>query len=146
MAIEWHVKRNIESVFRPLYESYLLLIKMTDECPNFHWDLLRFIFKLMITIFGIEKLTPITKSLYFEGREYAKPLALKREWDEIPIIDQIDEKIAHFKTIYKALYEGQSTFFKYCDPWVDKKDLTVSSIEKNSTKNSRTEKAWEIGE
>jgi hypothetical protein len=130
--IEQIIKRNIDFKLWSFYQKYLLLTNLA--LPD---DLQKFIFSLMIAKFGIEELTALFTTSSFENGDYLDP----------PVVEEIkDNKINHFKTIYKALYEGQSSCFKHWNSLVDKEDLTDSNIEEyiKVNPNSRTAEAWQL--
>ncbi len=134
-GIEKIIERNINLNIQSLYQSYLFLTN--NNFPN---DLIRSIFLMVMAKFGSKELKILSKTPFFENREYLNPPVVE-ELEEIE-----DKKIDYFKVIYKALYEGQSSRFKNWNKLVDKVNLSQADIEKYIRKNdnSRTEKAWQL--
>jgi hypothetical protein len=132
--IEQLIKRNIDFKLWSLFQKYLLLTNLA--LPD---DLLKLIFSLMIAKIGIEELAALFTTSSFKNGDYLNP----------PVVEEIkDNKINHFKTIYKALYEGQGSCFKHWNSLVDKEDLSAADIEQyiKENKNSRTAKAWQLAD
>ncbi|MBA3536249.1 MAG: hypothetical protein H0T84_06545 [Tatlockia sp.] len=136
LGIEHIIERNIDLKISSLYQKYLLL--SNTEFPD---DLYRYIFKLALAKIGINKLTKFSERPYFLERNYLNPPSVEE------IIDpKADHKIDYFKTIYKALYAGQSSCFKKWNSLVNKVDLSENDINHyiQTHPNSRTAKAWEL--
>ncbi|MBA2711919.1 MAG: hypothetical protein H0U57_15180 [Tatlockia sp.] len=136
LGIQHIIERNIDLKISSLYQTYLLLSKI-----GFPMDLNKYIFTLVLAKIGIENLTKISERPYFLERDYLNPPSVEE------IIDQKeDHKINYFKTIYKALYAGQSSCFKQWNSLVNKVDLSENDINQyiQINPNSRTAKAWEL--
>ncbi|MBA2657907.1 MAG: hypothetical protein H0U70_13135 [Tatlockia sp.] len=133
--IEQIINRNIKLKIWPLYQKYLLWSKDSF----FPKDLVNYIFGLMLNKIGIEEILELAATPSYKNGDYLHP----------PLVQDLrDNKINHFKTIYKALYEGQSSCFKHWNGLVDRVNLTAEAIEQdikaNTNKDSRTAKAWKL--
>jgi hypothetical protein len=134
VRIEQIIKRNIDLKLCSLYQNYLLLTKFTLPA-----DVQKSIFNLLIAKFGIEEIIELSTTSSLKNGDYLDP----------PVAQEIeDNKIDNFKTIYKALYEGQSSFFKRWNSLVEKVDLTDLDIEQyiKEKPDSRTAKAWQLAD
>ncbi|MBA2656689.1 MAG: hypothetical protein H0U70_06840 [Tatlockia sp.] len=132
--IEQIIERNIIMKLGPFYQTYLLLRSFALPL-----DLCKFIFNIMIVNFGSEELHTLSTTPSFKQKSYSNPP---------PVVEEIeDPKLAHFKTIYKAMYEGQSSFlYKHWNPLIDNQNLSEYDIENYIQKNptSRTATAWKL--
>ncbi|MBA2657908.1 MAG: hypothetical protein H0U70_13140 [Tatlockia sp.] len=127
------INRNINFKICTIYQKYLLLFNLFPK------DLVNLIFSSMLVKIGREEIIQLAKTPSYKNRDYLIP----------PIVEElIDNKINHFKTIYKALYESQSSFFKHWNDLVDTENLSAEAIEQaieaNPNKDSRTAKAWKL--
>ncbi|MBA2651134.1 MAG: hypothetical protein H0U73_02515 [Tatlockia sp.] len=130
--------RNINLQF---YKKYLLLKNIHAEKSTLPEDVVKFIYMLVIINTHKVQLESIKEDII--AGSYLKP---RRALSENKSCQNL--KIRYFKTIYQALYKGQSSLFlfKHWNHLIEKENLTESEIINyiNLNPNSRTEKAWQL--
>ncbi len=138
LGIEQILERNINRKISFLYQNLLLLTSfgLPQELKNY-------IFILMLLTFEYGLVSKISEKSLFENKDYINPPVVEEMVEQ-----EADPKIDYFKTIYKALYVGQSSCFKNWNYLVDKVDLSEIDINHyiQNHPNSRTAKAWELAD
>ena len=121
------------------YKKYLLLLSIADGHFTLPIELVNFIYLLLIINENLAHVSAAVKAGSY--------LNLVQTPIDIERCQQI--KISYVKTIYQALYQGQSScsWFKHWNPLMENEGLAeleeiINYIEKNP--KSRTEKAWKL--
>jgi hypothetical protein len=143
--IEQIIKRNIKLHSWGLFQNYILLNYMSDfVLPK---EVHNLIFNLTLADLGIEELARVSKTFTTDFKPSLQLTNVEStsniEKKEVKILSN---KIDNFKTIYKALYEGQSSLFKSWNSLADKADLTEAEIctYVKENPNSRSATAWQL--
>ncbi|MBA3536757.1 MAG: hypothetical protein H0T84_09135 [Tatlockia sp.] len=136
LEIEKILTRNIQLQTWRLYQGFIFLHHLLPK------DVINLIFNLALSDFEMEELTRFSTT--FANNSYHKPFPL--QLNEKKEHKYIGNKVDNFKTIYKALYKGQSSLFKSWNSLVDKDELTEAEIDNyvKTNPNSRSAKAWQL--
>ncbi|MBA3535935.1 MAG: hypothetical protein H0T84_04910 [Tatlockia sp.] len=147
LKIEQIIKRNIKIQTWGLFQNFILLNYMSEFfLPK---EVHNLIFNLTLADLGIVELARVSKSFKTDFKPSLQLTNVESpsniEKKEVKILNN---KRDNFKTIYKALYEGQSSLslFKSWNSLVDKADLTEAEICNYVKENpdSRSATAWQL--